>query len=225
MITTLNDDSLKLHIVQYSDGSYKTHLQIDFTKLFAINNVVIVPGDYRVAFNFFSDEIGGYGDRRLNIAKISSDRTEVELAFNNETEAKNIQENDRLFREFVYKGFNRTDAAGIIQKIFEQGVELDDPSEGVHVENVEQNLNVPEKGINQTKQDTIDRIQSLGMKEKFDQQVNEYIYNLFEKIQEEIIIKGDDRVQRDEMYTIIEKIVKENIGQLQVVVDSRIKVS
>jgi biopolymer transport protein ExbD len=63
------------------------------------------------------------------------------------------------------------------------------------------------------------------MKEKFDQQVNEYIYNLFEKIQEEIIIKGDDRVQRDEMYTIIEKIVKENIGQLQVVVDSRIKVS
>lgn len=225
LITKLSDNTMKLNIVKYADESYKTHLQLDFTKMFLDNGIVVVPGDYRVALNFFSDEIGGYTDRRLSITQISPNRTEVELEFNNETEAKNIQENNILLREFIYKGFNRSDAAGIIQKIFEQGVELNDPREGVHIGNVEQNLTVPEKGITQTKADTLDLMESLGIRSTFDQQVNEYIYNLFEKIQEEIIIKGDDRVQQDEMYAIIERAVKENISQLQTVVDSRIKVS
>jgi hypothetical protein len=225
LLAGLDDNIMKLQIVSYADGTYKTYLQIDFTKLFVDNNALLAPGDYRVVFNFFSDEIGSYEDRRLSITQISPTRTEVELQFNNETEAKYIEENNRLFREFIYKGFNRSDAAGILQKIFKQGVEKDDPTEGVHVGNVEQNLSVPEKNLTQSKEATVDRVQLLGIKQTFDQRVNEFIYNLFEKIQEEIVIKGDDRVQRDEMYTVVERIVKENIGKLQTTVDNRIKIS
>ena len=225
LITGLDDNTMKLQIVSYADGTYKTYVQVDFTKLFVDNNTSLPPGDYRVVFNFFSDEIGSYNDRRLSIAQISPTRTEVEVQFNNETEARYIDENNTLFREFIYKGFNRSDAAGILQKIFKQGVEKNDPSEGVHIDNVEENLSVPEKNLIQTEEATINRIQSLGIKETFDQQVNQFIYNLFEKIQEEIVIKGDDRVQRDEMYAVVERIVKENIGSLQTTIDTRIKVS
>lgn len=225
LLVGLPDKNVKSQIVAYADGTYKTYLQIDFTKLFVDNKAFLAPGDYRVAFNFFSDEIGSYKDRRLDIVEISPSRTEVEVQFNNETEAKYIQENAKLYREFVYKGFNRSDAAGIAQKIFKQGIEKNDPTEGVHIDNVQENLSVPEKNLVQTKKDTIERVQALGIKNTFDGQVNEFIYNLFEKIRDEIVIKGDDRVQRDEMYAVVEQAVKNNISKLQAVVDNRIRVS
>lgn len=216
--TKLSDNILKQHIVSYNDGTFKNYLQIDFTKLFVDNEASLIPGDYKVTLNFFSNEIGGYDDRRLNIKKISTSRTEVELEFNNETEAKYIDQNSKLFREFVYAGLIRADAIGVSEKIFTQGVESNDPTEGLLVSNIEQNLTADEA-------DMPSRIEALGIKQTFDEQVNQYVYNLFEKIREEIIIKGDERIQQDELYAIIQENVKQNIGQLQVLVDNRIQVS
>lgn len=226
VVSQLQDDALKLHIVAYTDGTYKTYLQMDFTKLFEINNLMLLPGDYRVTINFFSDEIGSYRDRRLSINQISPSRTEVELFFNNEYQGEIVQqENSELLREFLQKSFNRSDAVGVFEKTFKSGVQLNNDTEGVTASNIIENIEtVPDQNF----ADTIARLQSANLIENFLQRITEFVPKLFEIAREEIIIKGsngDERIQEDEMLIIVRKVVKENMHQLQESVDRRIIVT
>jgi hypothetical protein len=147
---TLNDEVVKSHIVAYNDNSYKNYIRIDFTKLFVDKNLILVPGDYRLVLNFFSDEIGSYTDRRLTIDTISPTRTEVQLTFNNVIDEVTRRENQYLLKEFVEPSFTKADAVGVAEKIFKSGVELDDSTEGVTADTIVENIEIPE--INQTMQ-------------------------------------------------------------------------
>ena len=98
---TLSDQIIMSHIVSYSDNSYKNYIRIDFTKLFIDKNLILVPGDYKLVLNFFSDEIGSYTDRRLTIDTISPSRTEVQLTFNNIIDTVTRNNDVYLLREFV----------------------------------------------------------------------------------------------------------------------------
>jgi hypothetical protein len=226
VVTKLSDGIVKLHIVGYTDGTYKNYLQIDFTKLFEINNLVLIPGTYKLVMNFFSDEIGSYADRRLSMVEMGPSRTEVELIFNNEYNSEvAVVENSLLLREFLQKSFNRADAVGVLEKIFKSGVQFSDDTEGATANNVIGAISVvPE----QTYDETIGKLERVSINQDFSNKLNEFIPKLFEMAREEIIIKGlggDERIQQDEMFSIIERIVKSNIHQLQQTIDRRIVVT
>jgi hypothetical protein len=217
---TLNDNIIKSHIVAYSDNSYKNYIRIDFTKLFVDKNLVLVPGDYKLTLNFFSDEIGSYTDRRLTIDTISPTRTEVQLTFNNVIDEVTRRENQYLLKEFIEPSFTKADAVGVAEKIFKSGVELDDSTEGVTADTIVENIEIPE--INQTYANTIARIDRLNLRESFDAQVNDFLLELYSFIREEIVINGDDRIQQDEYEQIIRSVVENKIRFLYQSIDSRI---
>jgi hypothetical protein len=222
--TTINpvDEIIKSHIVAYADNSYKNYIRIDFTKLFVDKNLILVPGDYRMVLNFFSGEIGTYENRKLTLDIISDSRTEVQLSFNDTIDDIALRENLYLLTEFVEKGFNKSDAVGVAQKIFVSGVELSDPTEGLLAENIARNIETPL--ARQTQENTLDRVDAIGLTEIMNEQLNSFLPELYTFVREEIVIKGDDRIQESEFRDIIQQIVKEKINQFASITDRRIQV-
>jgi hypothetical protein len=223
VITRIDEGIIKSHIVSYSDGSYKNYIRVDFTKLFEDKEIILIPGDYRMVLNFFSNEIGSYDDRILNLDIISDSRTEVQLSFNNVIDNISLAADAYLLKEFVEKAFNKADAVGIAEKIFVSGIELNDDLEGVTANNVTDNIEIPP--INQTRENTIDRMDRIGLLETFQQQLNSFIPELYKFIREEIVINGDDRIQESEFKELIQLVIRGKIHQFISLVDSRIQVS
>ena len=218
----INDAIIKSHIVSYTDNTYKNYIRIDFTKLFVDKNLLLVPGDYKLVLNFFSDEIGSYTNRILNIDTISPSRTEVELSFNNTIDAPTRTENQNLVDEFVQQSFNKSDAVGVAEKIFKSGVELDNANEGITADVVVSNISAVS---GQTYANTIGRIDRLNLRETFDTQLNNFLVELYSFIREEIVITEDERIQQSEYETLITEVVKNKISVLQGKLDSRIKIT
>lgn len=221
-VVNLNDGIVKSHVVSYNDGTYKNYLRIDFTKLFVDKNILLIPGDYRMVLNFFSNEIGNYSNRILNIIEISESRTEVELEFNNTENEIIYAENTYLLKEFVENSLNKTDAVGAAEKIFKSGVELNDPREGLTAGNVVSNITIP--AANQTYSNTVGRIDRINLRKTFDENLNKFVADLFNFIREEIVINGDDRIQRDQYRKIIESVVKERMKSFRQMPDSRVTI-
>lgn len=218
----LEDDIIKSHIVSYRDGTFKNYIRIDFTKLFEDKSLAVVPGDYRMVLNFFSDEIGSYDNKKLNVDIITDSRTEVQLSFNDTFDAVSRQINSRLLEQFIQKRFNKTNAVGVAEKIFVSGVELKNSSEGLTAENVEQNITV---AVNQTASKTLDKINTIGAKKGFDEKLNEFIPKLFEYISQQIVISESENIRETEFKNIIQRVVKEQINEFANSVDLRISVT
>jgi hypothetical protein len=221
----LSDNIIKSHIVSYGDGTFKTYLQIDLTALFVLRELVLIPGEYKVVINFFSDEIGSYEDRRLTITTISPSRTEVELQFNNEITPENLVENEQLYNEFIKPSFIRADAIGLVQKIFQSGVETGDNTEGILASNLFNNITIPEVNLRQRPEDTLDRISRINQFDNLTVAINDFLPTLVALIQEQIALYGDDRIQVDELMPLIEDAVLQQLGELQNRVDNRIQIS
>lgn len=213
---------LKTHIVSYADGSVKNYIRVDFTKLFEKQSITVIPGEYRVVLNFFSDEIGSYYDRNLYIQVISDSRTEIQLGFSDNVDEVSIAQNKDALHEFVTKSFDKPNAVGAGYKIFASGVELNDSSEGVTYDNIVENIAIPD--INQTFNNTIARVRRLttDSEDNFQSQVNDFLLKLYETLRETIIIEGDRRIQEDEFQEFIKKSVELKIQELQATVDRRI---
>lgn len=62
--------------LQYTDGTKRNFLYIDFTKF---TDLKLPIGQYSATLNFFVDEIGSYDDRVLKVERISTSRNEVQL--------------------------------------------------------------------------------------------------------------------------------------------------
>ena len=240
-VVGLNDNIIKSHVVSYADNTYKNYIRIDFTKLFVDKKLILVPGDYRMVLNFFSDEIGSYFDRTLSLETISESRTEVQLVFNNTADEVDRQTNLNLLREFVEKSFNKTDAVGVAEKIFKSGViagqqiqaEIDftgqnieggdAPNEGVTADTIVDNIEL--ESIDQTYENTIARIDRIDLRSSFNEQLNNFLLELYNFIREEIVINGDERIQEDQYQEIIRKVVTNKIQILREIMDNRIKIS
>lgn len=233
-VITPDEGILKSHVVAYNDNTYKNYIRIDFTALFVDKQILLVPGEYRMVINFFSDEIGTYGDRKLKIDVISDTRTEVQVSFNNTIDDVTLQENTYLLDEFIEKGFNKSDAIGTAEKIFVSGVrariqnedvpvEIIDSTEGLTAENIKEFIEIPT--ANQTIEQTLDRIQRIEMQEIFDAQLNSFLPELYTFIREEIIINGDERIQKNEFRELMETAVRNNINKFAQIVDKRIQVN
>lgn len=212
------EEILKSHIVSYDDGSFKNYIRIDFTKLFEVNNLILIPGDYRVVINLFSDEIGSYDTKKMYIQKVAAAGTEVQLAFLPTQDEVQRQSNQNELREFVEPSFDRPTAVGVDEKIFASGVRLNNSFEGLTYENITDNIETPT--ANQSREDTIERIQRLGIIDKFETNIEEFLLILYEYIKNEIIINGDRRIQENEFKQFIEKAISSKISTLQT--DNRI---
>lgn len=218
----LNDTLIGSHLVAHTDGTYKNYIRIDFTKLFVDKSLILIPGDYRVVLNFFSDEIGSYDDRKLRVVNISETRTEVELAFPSTTDEVILFENQELLSEFVEKSFARPDAVGAAEKIFTFGVIQNDVNEGVNSTNIIDNIDIPLEG--QTFDNTIARIERLGLRQIFEEQLNDFVKTLYPKLREQIVINGDERIQEPEFQQFIADVATQHIVNLRQTVDGRIKI-
>jgi len=221
-------DVLKSHIVSFADDTFKHYIRIDFTKLFEKKNISLIPGDYRITMNFFSDEIGSYDDRKLYIDRISDSRTEVQLAYFNTRDPELRLENINELREFVLPSFSRPTAIGVAEKIFRSGVRTTDSSRdnvGLTYNNILQNIEIADLG--QTEDNTLGRIRRLGntTEETLAQDIENILPVIYEKIREEIVIRGDRRIQEDEFREFVEEAVNEQIIKLQSAVDRRISIT
>jgi hypothetical protein len=221
-------DVLKSHIVSFADDTFKNYIRIDFTKLFEKKNISLIPGDYKVTMNFFSDEIGSYDDKKLYVDVISDSRTEVQLAYFSTRDPELRLENINELREFVLPSFSRPTAIGVAEKIFRAGVRTTDISRdevGLTYNNILQNIEVAE--ISQTETDTLGRVRRLGntTEETLAQDIENILPVIYEKIREEIVIRGDRRIQEDEFKEFIEEAVNEEVKKLQATVDRRILIT
>lgn len=221
------DDSeiLKSHVVTYEDDTFKNYIRIEFTRLFEKNDIILPPGDYNIVLNFFANEVGEYNDRKLYIQRISDSRTEIQLEFFGTDDLEKREENINDLREFLEPSFPRAVAIGVAEKIFKSGVELGDPDEGITYSNLLNNLEVPE--LNQLYSNTLDRIRRLPprVEDDMEDSINDFLPRLYEKIREQIVIRGDRRIQEDEFVEFIDNAVDAEINYLSSVVDKRILIT
>lgn len=225
-IVRLEDEGiLKSHVVSYSDGTFKNYIRVDLTKLFTDKGIVLIPGDYKMVMNFFSDEIGRYDRMNLYLQDISESRTEVQLAFADSIDEVSTAKNENDLYEFISTSFDKATAVGVDEKIFKSGVELNDSSEGLTYENIVANIEMP--SINQTYDNTIARVKNLGAgaEEKLQKDIEDFLEELFKTIREEIVIKGDRRIQEDEFRQFIVDAVNTRLVYLQSIADKRISIS
>jgi hypothetical protein len=220
-------DVLKSHVVSYEDGTFKNYIRIDFTALFQKKQIILLPGDYKVVMNFFADEIGSYNDRRMYIQEISDSRTEVQLQFFDTRNLQDRVDNIDSLKEFVPPSFSRPVAIGVAEKIFRSGVQLVDDTEGLTYNNILENIELDSSDVAQTVDNTIERVKRLsaiaenGLKDS----INNFLPRLYEKIREEIVIRGDRRIQEDEFKEFIEEVVDNELKYLQSTIDRRILLS
>lgn len=214
-VIDLTDDIIKSHIVSYADDTFKNYVRIDFTKLFINKNLILAPSDYRMVLNFLSNEIGSYDNRILSLQVISDSRTEAQLVFNNTVDDAVKEQNLKLLKEFVEPSLNKPDTIGAMEKIFTSGITTDDINEGITSALIAQSFPT----------DVVQRMTTLGVYDVFKTQIDNFLLELFTFVREEIIIKGDERLQFDEIQQIIINTVVSKITELQRIVDSRIKVS
>jgi hypothetical protein len=209
-------DVLKVHNVEYGDGTFKNYLRVDFTKLFEEKNLILVPGEYRLVINLFSNEIGGYQNRNLVIEEVSNNRTEVQLRFRNPATVVELEKNKRDIREFVLPSFPKKVATLVAEQILRSGVTNNDPVQGLLYENIVERANAISR----------ERVRRLGAatEQQIRENINQYILNIYEIVREELIISGDARIQLDEFFELVSAAVDDEIKQL-VNTDGRISIT
>jgi hypothetical protein len=226
MTVTMEDtDVLKSHVVSYAAGTYKNYIRIDFTALFEKKQEILIPGEYKMVLNYFSDEIGSYFNRKLFLQTVSDSGTEVQLAFIDNINDVNIAENENILYEFVEPSFNKPTAIGVAEKIFKSGVELDDPTEGIIYENITGSIELNDVG--QTYDNTIARVNRLGEvpSAQLEDAVNKFLPILYDGIREELIIRGDRRIQQEEFESLAKEVLEREFPNFKAQLDRRIVAS
>jgi hypothetical protein len=218
----LSDDNIVSRVVKFNDGTYKNYIRIDFTKLFLDNDLILPQNDYKMVLNFFSDEIGSYNNRKLDLDVISDSRTEVQLVFADTIDEVSQQQNISLAKEFVEPSFTKIDALGLIQKIFKSGIDLNNKNEGVTVDSAIDNISVVP---NQTIENTITLVRLFNLENQFNGEVNKFIYEMFDFVSSEIVINGDERIQATDLANVIRTIIKQKMPGLQNKLNNKIIIS
>lgn len=88
--TPENTGAIYTENLQYSDGTSRKLLYINFAKL---NEFLQLPsGQYSVTLNFFTNELGDYDNRILKVNRISTSRTEVELKLTDSSQQQKLEQ-------------------------------------------------------------------------------------------------------------------------------------
>jgi hypothetical protein len=132
------DGILAIKTIQYEDGKYRNYITFDFNKFIELYPSDIGPGEYKVVLNIFSDEIGGYDNRKMIIDAISDSRTEVNLRFKEAATERDIEELNYFISPSIGKPF----VDGILQNILLNASQNSDETTGVTIDRVVRELKV-----------------------------------------------------------------------------------
>jgi hypothetical protein len=199
VVSVAEENIFKFHMVEYDDGSIQTYLRIDFTQLMESKNIILLPGDYKMVLNFFSDEIGNYNNKKLYIQEISPSRTELQLGFVDNTNPVKIDENEKLLKEFVPKSFDKITAIGVAEIILVNSFSENDSDTGLTYNGI----------FTQQERARIDRaILTLPTQDALE----EFLNKILETFTTKIIERTDVRIQLDEFLTTLEESIQENIS-------------
>lgn len=215
-----NDKFVSSHIVSYRDNTLKNYLRIEFTELFKEKRLIVVPGDYYMVMNFFAEEIGNYQTRRLKIDRISSDRTEVEISFvNNTTDVFDINKKD--MKEFVLPSFTKGSMISFTNEVLSQTDTTLTALEKLSAQTVLQNdylvptydadIDLPNTELSRTS----DRINKLNVRTALSDAITNTFKILAETAVQQIIDNGDARIQKDEFDQYLREAIRLHIGKIQ----------
>lgn len=112
-IVALSSGIISIRSILLPDGTREEKLVLDMTRIQTELGLFLTPGTYTLVINLFSDEIGTYANKKLNIEEISESRTELRLGFNvpfTEVEQQELY-------EFIQPSLPRVLAGGAINAI------------------------------------------------------------------------------------------------------------
>ena len=203
---------------------YRNFIRINYTKLFEEKQITILPGDYKVTLNFFENEIGNYYDRKMYISKISPSRSEVELAFVDNTNT-NLENNNETLREFILPSLPKPFAIGASELIYTSGMASTDPEDPNFDDDAGEGINY-EKLITVIENtfagsEDIRRLKNLGSENLVKVYIEEAIKNIHEKMVIKLL-NADYRIQESEFELFINEILDESclIGYTNLVTNS-----
>lgn len=104
------------------EGNQEEKVVIDMTRVQKELGLLIPPGLYSVTLNFFSNEIGEFGNPKMIVEEVSPSRTELRLGF--ATGFGNVEQREMF--EFVEPSIPRVVASGFMQDIL--GTSEDQPT-------------------------------------------------------------------------------------------------
>jgi hypothetical protein len=102
--------AISTEVFQYTDGTFKTLLFIDFTKL---TDYGFPVGQYQLVLNFTENEIGSHIDQPLKVSNISPSGLEIELEYINEPDIEEL-------KNFASPQINKTWIYDAMKQIFNQ---------------------------------------------------------------------------------------------------------
>jgi hypothetical protein len=224
-VNVREEDILKSHIVSYADGTQKNYIRIDFTELFNKNRTTLVPGNYKMVLNFFSNIIGDINDKKMLIEMISDSRTELQLKFRDTADVELIQKNMMELREYVIPTYNSQEIIRILEQIFVTGTSLQDEDIGItydYLINPRQQFDTV--GISSG---IVNRILRLG--ESFGQNLKAEMENIlseiFIEIKNIISLNYPSEIKDDILRNIIEETIYVKIVEASDRIDGRVKLT
>lgn len=102
------------------EGTQDEKIVIDMTRVQKELGLLVPPGTYSVTLNFFSNEIGEFGNQKLIVEEVSPSRTELRLGFT--TGFGNLEQ--REIFEFVEPSIPRIVASGFMENILAVNQEI-----------------------------------------------------------------------------------------------------
>jgi len=202
---SLNDDVLSIKTTQYIDGKFRNYINFDFNKFIELYPLSIGPGEYRVVLNIFSDELGGYEDKKLVVDVISDTRTEVNLRFKEDPDDKDLEELNYFMVPSIGKAF----VDGILQNILLKGNEALDETIGITVDRVVRELNALGQSFE------LIRTSNIGKLTNLKEVVLIILIAVYERIQIELVSFPRNRASEDEVKLIIERIFYEEFDKVK----------
>jgi hypothetical protein len=207
VVATVSDENIfKFHTVTYDDGSIQTYLRIDFTELMELKNVILLPGEYKMVLNFFSDEVGSYNNKKLYIQEISPSKTELQLGFVDNINPVKINENENLLKEFVPKSFDKITAIGVAEVVLLTSYTQNDADSGLTFNEI---FTAQERA----------RMTRANLTSLAQSSTQEFLARTLETFTTRIIARPDERIQLDDFLTVLQQSMQDNLafirGRLQ----------
>jgi hypothetical protein len=222
LVDIRESDILKSHIVSYADGTQKNYLRIDFTELFRKNQITLVPGNYKMVLNFFSDMIGSTQNKKMIVQQISDSRTELQLSFKDTSDVELLQTNMAELREYVVPTYNSQEIIRVLEQIFVTGATLQDENIGITYDALANfrgqfdTIGFPDQIAN--------RILRVGLQfnENLKIEIEAILSEIFIEIRDFINLNYPSEIKDDDLRDIIESVIRMKILDAKERVDSKI---
>jgi hypothetical protein len=201
----ITDNILAIKTIEYTDEKYRNYITFDFNKFIELYPLAIGPGEYKIVLNIFSDEIGGYENRKMTIDAISDSRTEVNLRFTDAPTEKDIEELNYFISPSIGKPF----VDGVLQNILIKAAQNSDETIGVTIDRVIRELTVIGEEFDLNRTDNLGRLTDVKIF------IDQLMVAVYERLRTELISFPQYRIAESEIRLIIERIFYEEFNKIK----------